>query len=59
MYAALWRALPGGRLAKILQSLVLLTVAVAVLLVWVFPALAPLLPFEDVTLAPSPSPTTT
>ncbi|MEI2766643.1 MAG: hypothetical protein V9F82_13330 [Dermatophilaceae bacterium] len=59
MYGALWRALPGGRPAKILQSVVLVGIVVAVLFVWVFPALAPLLPFEDVTLAPSPSPTTT
>lgn len=65
MYAALWRALPGGRLAKSLQSLSLFLVAVAILFVWVFPAVATRLPFENVTLEPAtatsattPAPTT-
>ncbi len=50
MYAALWRMLPGGRLAKSLQCLVLAAAVVAVLFGWVFPALAPLLPFYNVTV---------
>ncbi len=53
MYAALWRRLPGTRLAKTLQALVLLAVVVAVLFFWVFPAVAPHLPFEDVTIEPT------
>ena len=52
MYAALWRALPGGRLAKAVECLVLFLLVVAVLFVWVFPAVAPHLPFENVTLDP-------
>ena len=52
MYAALWRALPGGRLAKTLESLGLFLVVVAVLFVWVFPVVATHMPFEDVTLEP-------
>jgi hypothetical protein len=59
MYAALWRRLPGGRAAKSLQVLVLAVLAVAVLFVWVFPAVAPHLPFENVTIdAPAPTGTT-
>jgi hypothetical protein len=51
MYAALWRLLPGGRAAKTLQCLVLTVLVVAVLFLWVFPAVAPHLPFEDVTVS--------
>ncbi len=58
MYAALWRLLPGGRAWKVLQMLLLAAVAVAVLFVWVFPAVAPHLPFEDVTIdVPTGAPT--
>ncbi len=53
MYAALWRLLPGGRLAKTVQSVLLTAVVVAVLFAWVFPAVAPHLPFEDVTIEPT------
>jgi hypothetical protein len=52
MYAALWRLLPGGRLAKTAQATLLAALVVAVLFLWVFPALAPHLPFEDVTVTP-------
>lgn len=56
MYAALWRLLPGGRALKTLLLLVLAAAAVTVLFVWVFPAVAPHLPFEDVTIdAPPPT----
>ena len=53
MYAAIWRRLPGTRLAKALQAFVLLVVVVAVLFMWVFPAVTPHLPFEDVTIEPT------
>lgn len=52
MYAALWRALPGPTWAKGLQALVLLGAVVTVCFLWVFPWLAPLLPFTDVTVGP-------
>ncbi len=59
MYAALWRALPGTRWVKALECLGLAAIAVTVLFVWVFPAIAPLLPYQDVTVeapaAPAPS----
>ena len=53
MYAALWRLLPGSRLVRILQLVVIAAVVVSVLFGWVFPAIAPHLPFEDVTIEPS------
>lgn len=65
MYAALWRRLPGGLLAKSLSALALFAVAVVVLFGWVFPAVSPHLPFEDVTVqapstgTPSSTPSTT
>jgi len=43
----------GGRLAKTLQALLLFAVVVAILFIWVFPAVAPHLPFEDVTIEPT------
>lgn len=58
MYAALWRALPGGRLAKSLEALLLALAVVAILFLWVFPAVTPYLPFENVTIeTPAPGAT--
>jgi len=53
MYAALWRLFPGGRLAKTLQALLLFSVVAATFKKKVFPAVAPHLPFEDVTIEPT------
>ncbi|CCH77197.1 conserved hypothetical protein [Nostocoides japonicum T1-X7] len=50
MYAALWHLLPGPRWAKALQCLVLLVVVLAVCFWWVFPAIAPHMPFNDSTV---------
>ena len=50
MYAALWRALPGPRWVKALQCLVLVLAVVAVCFVWLFPAVAPYMPFNDNTV---------
>lgn len=50
MYAALWRRLPGGRLAKAAQCAALAATVVVVLFVVVFPALAPRLPWENITV---------
>jgi hypothetical protein len=58
MYAALWRLLPGGRGLRTTQMVLLAAAVVAVLFVWVFPAVAPHLPFEDVTLDPPTAPST-
>jgi hypothetical protein len=50
MYAALWRLPPGRRLAKAFDAALLADVVV-VLFLWVFPAAAPHLPFEVVTIS--------
>ncbi|MEO7423069.1 MAG: hypothetical protein ABIU87_11815 [Ornithinibacter sp.] len=50
MYAALWRALPGPRVVKGVQCLVLVLLALTVSFLWVFPAIAPHMPFNDTTV---------
>jgi hypothetical protein len=50
MYGFVWRHLPGPTLVRVLLSLVLVLVAVAVLFLWVFPALAPIMPFNNGTV---------
>lgn len=62
MYASLWRLLPGPWPVKALQSLVLAVGVVVVCFLWLFPAVAPLMPFNDNTIATAPQapgPTTT
>lgn len=51
MYAALWRALPGRTSLKLLQLVVLLVAVVAVLFIWVFPQIAPYMPFNETTVS--------
>ena len=62
MYGWLWRRLPGGLPGRLLASLLLVSGAVALLLLVVFPRVEPLLPFQnvvvDVSPAPLPTPTT-
>ena len=56
VYGWIWRALPGGRLAKSAGALVLFLLVVLLLFFVVFPAVEPLLPFSDVTVdSPGPS----
>ncbi|GAA4368263.1 hypothetical protein [Nocardioides caricicola] len=50
MYAALWRLLPGPLWLKVIEALVLAGILVWVLLVWVFPAVEPLLPFDRIAV---------
>lgn len=50
MYALLWRVLPGPTAVKVMELIVLAVVVVAVLLTWVFPAVAPLMPFNSTTV---------
>lgn len=50
MYAALWRALPGPVGVRLLLALLLLLAVVAACFVWVFPAVAPYVPFNDTTV---------
>jgi hypothetical protein len=50
MYGFIWRHLPGPLALRIVLALVLLLAVVAVLFVWVFPALAPIMPFNNGTV---------
>ena len=50
MYGFIWRHLPGPTVFRILLALVLLVAAVAVLFLWVFPVLAPIMPFNNGTV---------
>lgn len=54
MYAALWRALPGPWPVRLLAVVVLLLAVVAACFLWVFPALAPYVPFNDQTVEGAP-----
>jgi hypothetical protein len=50
MYGFIWRHLPGPLAVRIVLALVLALAVVAVLFVWVFPALAPIMPFNNGTM---------
>ena len=50
LYAAIWRALPGPLVVRVLLAVVLVLAVVAVLFVWVFPHVAPYMPFNDNTV---------
>jgi hypothetical protein len=50
VYTWIWRRLPGGLPGKLAGSFLLITAAVLVLFFVVFPAVEPLLPFDDVTV---------
>lgn len=50
MYAALWRVLPGPVWLRAAVLVALGVALVAVCFTWVFPAIAPFMPFTDVTV---------
>jgi hypothetical protein len=50
MYAWIWRRLPGPTGARVALALLLLASVLVVLVVVVFPAVEPLLPFDDVAV---------
>jgi hypothetical protein len=50
MYVWIWRALPGPLPVRLLLALLLVGLAVAVLMLVVFPAVEPLVPVHDVTV---------
>jgi hypothetical protein len=50
MYPWIWRHLPGPILVKSVLAVALVLAVVAVLFLWVFPWLAPLLPFQQQTI---------
>jgi len=47
MYGHLWRALPGPWPLKALLALALVAVVVAICFLWLFPVIAPQLPFNN------------
>lgn len=50
MYGWIWRALPGPVLVRVILAIALVLAVVAVLFLWVFPAVAPYMPFNDQTV---------
>ncbi len=50
MYGALWRSLPGPIWLRAVLTLLLLAALVVLLFLWVFPTVAPLMPFNDNTI---------
>lgn len=51
MYAALWRILPGPLWLKVLLCLALGLAAIAVLLLWVFPWVEPMIPLDNIVIS--------
>ncbi len=49
-YGLLWRLLPGPRALKVVEAIVLVLAIVAALFLWVFPQIAPYMPFNDTTV---------
>lgn len=61
MYGPLWRLLPGPWPVKSALSLILAVMMVGVCFLWVFPAIAPYMPYNDNTIqngSQSPAPVT-
>jgi hypothetical protein len=50
IYPWIWRHLPGPTVVKVLGAVALVVVVVAILFLWVFPWLSPLLPFQQQTI---------
>lgn len=50
MYGWLWRHLPGSTATRTVVAVLLLAAAVAACFRWVFPAIAPFLPFNSQTV---------
>ncbi len=50
MYGLLYRLMPGPAWLKVILLLVLFLAVVAVLFTWVFPAIAPYMPFNQGTV---------
>ena len=49
-YGLLWRLLPGPKALKMVEASLLVLAVVAVLFVWVFPQIAPYMPFNETTV---------
>ena len=53
LYAAIWRALPGPLVVRVLLAAVLVLLVVAFCFLWLFPRIAPLMPFNENTVDPT------
>ncbi len=51
MYAWIWAHLPGPLAVRVALALILVLAVVFVLFQWVFPAIAPFVPFNDNTVS--------
>ena len=49
-YGMIWRILPGPTALKVVEAAVLVLAVVGVLFVWVFPQIAPHMPFNETTV---------
>jgi hypothetical protein len=49
-YGWLWRSLPGPTTVKVVLAALMVAAVLAVLFTWVFPAIAPLMPFNETTV---------
>jgi hypothetical protein len=49
-YGFVWRILPGPTALKVVEAVILVLAVVAVLFTWVFPVIAPYMPFNDNTV---------
>ena len=47
MYSWIFRHLPGPFWLRVIEAIILITAVVAVLFIWVFPEIAPYMPFND------------
>ena len=50
MYGWIWRHLPGPVPVRALIAAVLIAAVLVVCFLWVFPAVSPLMPFNDTTV---------
>jgi len=50
MYGWLWRVIPGPAVVRVAVLAVLAVMVVVVCFSWVFPAIAPYLPLNDITV---------
>ena len=50
MYGWLWRHLPGPTAVRVVTAVVLVLAVLAACFLWVFPAVAPYMPFNQTTV---------
>ncbi|HSK34802.1 MAG TPA: hypothetical protein VK903_15080 [Propionicimonas sp.] len=49
-YGLIWRILPGPTALKVVEAVILALAVVAALFTWVFPLIAPYMPFNETTV---------